>query len=148
MAATVIGFLDTFFKIHPDILSESPSRTVLGADRRKSAAYAEAQRQRRTEDENPKAAAPVRRQTASKTKDRTNTVSDELLSAKDADNTDSDQINGMQTVTGTDEKAPLRWSGSVETPVEETCTGRRYAAGETRLMQTATRQCPMQLIVR
>ena len=93
------GFL-AFSEIHPDYyqIPVADRQALLEEER----AYAEAQAAKEDEDEKPKRRTRSRSRSKSKAED---TVSDDATVSKDADTTDSDQINGMQTVDLDDEEA-------------------------------------------
>jgi len=107
------GFL-AFSEIHPDYYQiPVADRLALMEEER---AYAEAQAAKEDEDEKPKRRARSRSRSKSKAED---TVSDDATGSKDADATDSDQINGMQTVDLDDEEGSSPMERVAETPVEE-----------------------------
>ena len=107
------GFL-AFSEIHPDYYQiPVADRLALMEEER---AYAEAQAAKEDEDEKPKRRTRSRSRSKSKAED---TVSDDATVSKDADATDSDQINGMQTVDLDDEEGSSPMERVAETPVEE-----------------------------
>ena len=107
------GFL-AFSEIHPDYYQiPVADRLALMEEER---AYAEAQAAKEDEDEKPKRRTRSRSRSKSKAED---TVSDDATVSKDADTTDSDQINGMQTVDLDDEEGSSPMERVAETPVEE-----------------------------
>ncbi|MEH6673023.1 MAG: Rne/Rng family ribonuclease [Sulfitobacter sp.] len=119
------GFL-AFSEIHPDYYQiPVADRLALMEEER---AYAEAQAAKEDEDEKPKRRTRSRSRSKTKAED---TVSDDATVSKDADTTDSDQINGMQTVDLDDDdegSSPMERVG--ETPVEEPAQDDDTAAGE------------------
>ncbi len=119
------GFL-AFSEIHPDYYQiPVADRLALMEEER---AYAEAQAAKEDEDEKPKRRTRSRSRSKSKAED---TVSDDATVSKDADATDSDQINGMQTVDLDDEEGSSPMERVAETPVEEPEGDDSKAEGET-----------------
>ncbi|MEO9464100.1 Rne/Rng family ribonuclease [Sulfitobacter pontiacus] len=119
------GFL-AFSEIHPDYYQiPVADRLALMEEER---AYAEAQAAKEDEDEKPKRRTRSRSRSKSKAED---TVSDDATVSKDADATDSDQINGMQTVDLDDEEGSSPMERVAETPVEEPDGDDRKAEGDT-----------------
>jgi len=118
------GFL-AFSEIHPDYYQiPVADRLALMEEER---AYAEAQAAKEDEDEKPKRRTRSRSRSKTKAED---TVSDDATVSKDADTTDSDQINGMQTVDLDDEEGSSPMERVGETPVEEPAQDDDTAAGE------------------
>jgi len=118
------GFL-AFSEIHPDYYQiPVADRLALMEEER---AYAEAQAAKEDEDEKPKRRTRSRSRSKTKAED---TVSDDATVSKDADTTDSDQINGMQTVDLDDEEGSSPMERVGETPVEEPAQDGDTAAGE------------------
>ncbi|WP_340243777.1 Rne/Rng family ribonuclease [Sulfitobacter pontiacus] len=119
------GFL-AFSEIHPDYYQiPVADRLALMEEER---AYAEAQAAKEDEDEKPKRRTRSRSRSKSKAED---TVSDDATVSKDADTTDSDQINGMQTVDLDDEEGSSPMERVAETPVEEPDGDDSKAEGDT-----------------
>ncbi|MBQ07715.1 MAG: ribonuclease, partial [Roseobacter sp.] len=119
------GFL-AFSEIHPDYYQiPVADRLALMEEER---AYAEAQAAKEDEDEKPKRRTRSRSRSKSKAED---TVSDDATVSKDADATDSDQINGMQTVDLDDEEGSSPMERVAETPVEEPDGDDSKAEGDT-----------------
>ena len=119
------GFL-AFSEIHPDYYQiPVADRLALMEEER---AYAEAQAAKEDEDEKPKRRTRSRSRSKSKAED---TVSDDATVSKDADTTDSDQINGMQTVDLDDEEGSSPMERVAETPVEEPEGDDSKAEGDT-----------------
>ncbi len=119
------GFL-AFSEIHPDYYQiPVADRLALMEEER---AYAEAQAAKEDEDEKPKRRTRSRSRSKSKAED---TVSDDATVSKDADVTDSDQINGMQTVDLDDEEGSSPMERVAETPVEEPDGDDSKAEGDT-----------------
>ena len=119
------GFL-AFSEIHPDYYQiPVADRLALMEEER---AYAEAQAAKEDEDEKPKRRTRSRSRSKSKAED---TVSDDATVSKDADATDSDQINGMQTVDLDDEEGSSPMERVAETPVEEPEGDDSKAEGDT-----------------
>ena len=118
------GFL-AFSEIHPDYYQiPVADRLALMEEER---AYAEAQAAKEDEDEKPKRRTRSRSRSKTKAED---TVSDDATVSKDADTTDSDQINGMQTVDLDDDEGSSPMERVGETPVEEPAQDDDTAAGE------------------
>ncbi|MBQ0716878.1 MAG: Rne/Rng family ribonuclease [Sulfitobacter litoralis] len=118
------GFL-AFSEIHPDYYQiPVADRLALMEEER---AYAEAQAAKEDEDEKPKRRTRSRSRSKTKAED---TVSDDATVSKDADTTDSDQINGMETVDLDDEEGSSPMERVGETPVEEPAQDGDTAADE------------------